>query len=112
MQTKARSGLALSTAPYPGSDEPLFVESVSPAMQTVERVITDIAPTDIPVLLVGESGTGKEIMALRIHQLSRRNGEAFLKFNCSALTPESLPGVGGGREGGLAGRSGDLFDES
>ena len=90
MQTKVRSGLALNTAPYPGSDEPLFVGSVSPAMQTVERVITDIAPTDIPVLLVGESGTGKEIMALRIHQLSRRNGEAFLKFSCAALTPESL----------------------
>ncbi len=90
MQTKVRGRLALSTAPNPAHDELIFVESVSPAMQTVERVIADIAPTDIPVLLVGESGTGKEIMALRIHQLSRRNGEGFMKVSCAALTPESL----------------------
>jgi len=72
----------------------------------VERVIADIAPTDIPVLLVGESGTGKEVMALRIHRLSRRNGEGFLKVNCAALTPESLAELVEGGENGHGRRRG------
>jgi two-component system response regulator AtoC len=67
-----------------------FVHSVSPAMRALERTIADIAPTDIPVLLVGESGTGKEIMALEVHRLSRRWNEAFVKCGCAGLTAESL----------------------
>ena len=67
-----------------------FVHSVSPAMRALERTITDIAPTDIPVLLVGESGTGKEIVALEIHRLSRRWNEAFVKCGCAGLTGDSL----------------------
>ena len=47
-----------------------FVPGASPSMRALELSIADIAPTDIPVLLVGESGTGKEIMALEIHRLS------------------------------------------
>ena len=43
---------------------------ISPAMQTLESVIGEIAPTNIPVLLVGESGTGKEMFANRVHRLS------------------------------------------
>jgi two-component system response regulator AtoC len=65
-----------------------FARAISPAMQALEQVIVDIAPTDIPVLLVGESGTGKEVVALRIHQLSRRRDEPFVKMGCAAITPE------------------------
>ena len=60
-------------------------------MRALERVIADIAPTDIPVLLVGESGTGKEAVALEIHRRSRRSNEAFFKCNCATLTRDSLP---------------------
>jgi two-component system response regulator AtoC len=59
-------------------------------MRALERLVADIAPTDIPVLLVGESGTGKEVVALEIHRLSRRWNEAFVKCGCAGLTPESL----------------------
>jgi two-component system response regulator AtoC len=90
MLTKARVPLAWGEAPSSAEGELFFVESISPAMQTLERVVADIAPTDIPVLLVGESGTGKEIMARRIHQLSRRSHEGFLKLSCAALASESL----------------------
>lgn len=72
-------------------DAVCFVKGVSPAMRSLERVVTDIAPTDIPVLLVGESGTGKEAIALEIHRRSRRSNEAFLKWNCANSTLDSLP---------------------
>jgi two-component system response regulator AtoC len=66
------------------------VPGVSPSMLALERTIADIAPTDIPVLLVGGSGTGKEVMALEIHRLSKRCNEAFVKCGCAGLTAESL----------------------
>ena len=85
-----------------------FVRGVSPAMRALERTIADIAPTDIPVLLVGESGTGKEVVALEIHRLSRRWNEAFVKCGCAGLTAGSLAarlnhgesGVGNGTTSG------------
>ena len=68
-----------------------FVNGVSPAMRALTRVIADIAPTEIPVLLVGESGTGKEAVALEIHRCSRRHREVFQKCNCATATFDSLP---------------------
>ncbi len=69
-----------------------FVSGPSHAMRTLERVVADIALTDIPVLLVGESGTGKEIAAMQIHRLSRRSSQPFVKIVCSTLTPDSFNG--------------------
>src|ERR1017187_10068460 len=89
-----------------------FVHGVSAAMRAMERTIADIAPTDIPVLLVGESGTGKEVAALEIHRLSRRWNEAFVKCGCAGLTAESIAarlncGQSGAGEGTRSG--GSLF---
>jgi two-component system response regulator AtoC len=67
-----------------------YVQGTSPAMRALERTIADIAPTDIPVLLVGESGTGKEVVALEIHRLSRRGNQAFVKCGCAGLSTDSL----------------------
>jgi two-component system response regulator AtoC len=72
------------------SDAAPFVHGVSPAMRALERVVADIAPTDIPILLVGESGTGKEVVALEVHRRSRKSNETFLKCNCAGLASESL----------------------
>jgi DNA-binding NtrC family response regulator len=58
-------------------------------MQPVQRLISEIAPTDIPVLLLGESGTGKEVAAMQIHNLSLYQGLCFLKIPCSTVMPES-----------------------
>jgi len=66
----------------------LFVPAVSAAMRQVERTVSDIAATDLPVLITGECGTGKGALALRIHQLSKRTQEAFVRMNCAAFTPE------------------------
>jgi two-component system response regulator AtoC len=59
-------------------------------MRLIERTIADLAPTNIPVLLVGESGTGKEIVALELHRLSRRSHLAFVKCRCGAMTQQTL----------------------
>ena len=67
-----------------------YVQGTSPAMRALQRTIADIAPTEIPVLLVGESGTGKEVVALEIHRLSRRWNEAFVKCGCAGLSTDSL----------------------
>lgn len=62
-----------------------FVAGMSPAMQTLESVVTEIASTNIPVLLVGESGTGKEMFAHRIHRLSTRRDDPLVKLSCAAM---------------------------
>jgi DNA-binding NtrC family response regulator/HAMP domain-containing protein len=60
-----------------------------PKMQTVYRLIQDIAPTDATVLIQGGSGTGKELVAKAIHQQSERRNNAFVVINCSAY-PDTL----------------------
>jgi PAS domain S-box-containing protein len=51
--------------------------------------IKDVAEYDYPVHISGETGTGKELVALAIHNESRRGGGAFAPINCGAL-PEGL----------------------
>ncbi len=60
-----------------------------PAFLAAVRMCRDVAPTDIPVLLLGETGTGKEVLARLIHRSSRRAKGPFVAFNC-ATVPESL----------------------
>ncbi|MEP0356907.1 MAG: phage shock protein operon transcriptional activator [Paraglaciecola sp.] len=51
--------------------------------------ISQIAPLNKPVLIIGERGTGKELVAARLHFLSKRWDQTYLKLNCAALN-ESL----------------------
>jgi len=60
---------------------PLFLET----LDHVSRA----APLHRPVVIAGERGTGKELIADRLHYLSPRWDQPFLKINCAAL-PESL----------------------
>jgi psp operon transcriptional activator len=52
--------------------------------------ISQIAPLDKPVLIIGERGTGKELVAARLHYLSKRWDENYLKLNCAALNDNLL----------------------
>lgn len=61
----------------------------SPAMQEVYKLIGQVAPTDMTVLIQGESGTGKELVARAIYTHSRRADKPFLPVNCAAI-PEPL----------------------
>jgi two-component system response regulator AtoC len=62
-----------------------FVQGMSAAMRTLEGVLTEIATTNIPVLLIGESGTGKEMFAHRVHQLSQRQSEPLTRIACASM---------------------------
>ncbi|MBT8368689.1 MAG: sigma 54-interacting transcriptional regulator, partial [Deltaproteobacteria bacterium] len=53
-------------------------------MQSIYKLIEDIAPTDTTVLIQGESGTGKELVANAIHQNSLRKQKDLVVINCSA----------------------------
>lgn len=61
----------------------------SEGMKHVQRLVEQVAPTDVTVLVQGESGTGKEIVARAIHERSRRGKGPFVAVNCAAL-PETL----------------------
>jgi DNA-binding NtrC family response regulator len=61
----------------------------SPAMQSVLRTVTRVAPLRSTVLLTGESGTGKEVIARAIHYNSPRRDKPMIALNCAAI-PENL----------------------
>lgn len=63
---------------------------MSPAMLTLESVVSEIARTNIPILLAGEVGTGKRSFARHIHSLSQQSGKPLLKIACAAMKPESF----------------------
>jgi len=61
----------------------------SAGMEQLRRLIDQVAPYDVNVLIRGESGTGKELVANAIHLQSSRRGGPFIPLDCAAL-PETL----------------------
>ncbi|MCL5097835.1 MAG: sigma-54 dependent transcriptional regulator [Candidatus Omnitrophica bacterium] len=61
----------------------------SAGIAAISRIVNEIAPSDITVLITGESGTGKELVAHSIHHKSLRRDQPFVSVNCAAL-PEQL----------------------
>lgn len=61
----------------------------SPQIREILKKIEQIAPSDLPVLILGESGSGKEVIANAIHQLSPRRDRNLISVNCGAI-PEGL----------------------
>jgi len=61
------------------------VIGVSPALDRAVTVASQVAPTDLSVLVLGESGVGKEIMPRVVHQFSKRKHGAFIAVNCGAI---------------------------
>ena len=62
----------------------------APALTEVKRLISQVAPRDISVLITGESGTGKEVVARCLHQQSARAEGPFVPVNCGAIPGELL----------------------
>lgn len=61
----------------------------SPEIWQMLETIQQVAPTNIPVLILGESGTGKELVANAIHRLSPRADKPFVVVNAGAI-PEGI----------------------
>lgn len=49
------------------------------------QVASQVAPTDMTVLINGESGSGKESFSKIIHHLSPRKHKEFIAINCGAI---------------------------
>lgn len=49
------------------------------------NVASQVAPTDMSVLITGESGSGKESFSKIIHSLSKRKHGQFIAINCGAI---------------------------
>lgn len=56
-----------------------------PAMKAVVALAEQIAPSDLPVLILGETGSGKEVLATLIHAQSHRKRAPLVRLNCAAL---------------------------
>jgi two-component system response regulator AtoC len=70
------------------SAEVAFV-STNKRMMQLKSICDQVAPADVPVLILGESGVGKEVLARYLHTQSGRN-DPFIKVNCAALPMDLL----------------------
>jgi len=61
----------------------------SAEVEKLRAAIARVAPSRATVLVAGESGTGKELVARRLHHLSPRARQPFIRVNCAAI-PEEL----------------------
>ena len=59
----------------------------SSALRAVLHKVDQVAPSDVPVLLLGETGTGKELIAYAVHSRSPRGSRPLIVVNCAALPP-------------------------
>ncbi|MDN3586561.1 sigma 54-interacting transcriptional regulator [Pedobacter aquatilis] len=57
----------------------------SPLLNRAIDIASQVAPTDMSVLITGESGSGKEVFSQIIHQMSARKHGAFIAVNCGAI---------------------------
>jgi len=57
----------------------------SPALLHPLEQAQTVAGTKTTVLILGETGTGKELIARRIHYLSSRREQSFIKLNCAPI---------------------------
>jgi two-component system response regulator AtoC len=72
--------------PVPAAEErtPIILGH-SDKIREVQRIMDQVAATDITVLIRGESGTGKELVAREICARSKRHDRPFVKVNCAAI---------------------------
>ena len=59
----------------------------SAEMEKLYRILSKVAQSTHPVLVLGESGTGKELVARTIHAFGPNAGKPFLPVDCGSLVP-------------------------
>jgi DNA-binding NtrC family response regulator len=59
----------------------------APAMEKLYRILSKVASSTHPVLILGESGTGKELVARSIHASGPNAGKPFIPVDCGSLVP-------------------------
>jgi len=83
----------------------------SPGMEKLYRILSKVAFSSHPVLILGESGTGKELVAREIHSNGPHADQPFIPIDCGSLAPAlmeselfgyvkgAFPGANRGKEG-------------
>jgi two-component system response regulator HydG len=56
-------------------------------MEKLYRILSKVAQSSHPVLILGESGTGKELVARTIHAYGPHPQKPFLPVDCGSLVP-------------------------
>jgi len=87
------------------------IVAASPQIQRILRIVRQVAPTNITVLLQGETGTGKDLLAHAIHQSSPRCDRRMTTLDCAGLSEGVLESelfghVKGAFTGAISGRKG------
>jgi DNA-binding NtrC family response regulator len=59
----------------------------SPEMEKLYRILSKVAFSTHPVLILGESGTGKELVARAIHFNGANAAKPFVPVDCGSLVP-------------------------
>lgn len=66
---------------------PAFIGS-SHAMQNLRKLVAEVAPSDLSVLITGETGTGKSILAADIHAQKYTSKRGPVVVDCTGLSPD------------------------
>jgi two-component system response regulator HydG len=64
----------------------------SPEMEKLYRILSKVAGSTHPVLILGETGTGKELVARSIHFYGPNADKPFVAVDCQSLAPELMEG--------------------
>jgi len=67
-----------------------LVHGASPTMINVLNIVQKVAATDANILITGENGTGKELIALEIHDRSKRAGELMISVDMGSISETLL----------------------
>ena len=59
-------------------------------INTAVEIATQVAPTDVTVLIVGENGVGKDIFPRIIHEFSKRRHKRFIAVNTGSIPEGTL----------------------
>lgn len=62
----------------------------SPAMEKLFRMVSKVAYTSHPVMILGESGTGKELVARAVHANGPHAAKPFVPVDCGCLLPSQM----------------------
>ena len=90
---RASSSLLMDTATRQMREKLKFSQGLgsmigrSPEMEKVYRILSKVALSSHPVLILGESGTGKEMVARTIHAYGPNAQKPFLPVDCGSLAP-------------------------
>jgi DNA-binding NtrC family response regulator len=62
----------------------------SPEMEKLYRILSKVAYSTHPVLILGESGTGKELVARAVHFNGPNAAKPFVPVDCGSLVPSLI----------------------